>query len=107
MSIQSWHVGDLKQASADVHHIADAICKLPATLPNPDPNMYGLLVSQAAQHAEPATTDSHRCLLTAMAEVTGSVGDRLSECAEYYHQTETANTDQATALQTLIDSKFD
>lgn len=106
MSTQSWDISELQMAAAAMARTASQLNGLANGLAEPNPAMYGQLVIHAAEHAEPATTASHRDFLNALSWAVDSIGGGLDESANLYQQVEQANTQLADQLLADINALF-
>lgn len=93
MTTISHDPADLDDAARRAGASADTLTELAGTVPIADPGMYGLLISQAAGHAEPAASTANRRIVTALGTTTDAVGAALTASAEAYRQVAQAAVD--------------
>ena len=87
----TWELSDLTAGAQIFDSAGRALSSLAARVHSPNPGMYGSFVSNAAAMTEPATSATHRRLLTALSTAVTSVSDRLRATEEAYRAVEETN----------------
>lgn len=88
MGQMTWSAADLRTSAKEYAACADGLNTLAGDVTPLNPAAYGLLVENAAQGAEPATSRAHQHVLNAMAATTEQIGAELLDASLRYAEVE-------------------